>query len=53
MRAKISQSFSQPTRLSLLVAAAVAGLSACGGNANIAGDDAAVRSIDTVVVIYA
>ena len=56
MLAKISQSFSQPMRLSLLTVAAIsvaAGLSACGGNANITGDDTAVRSIDTVVVIYA
>ncbi|WP_050977642.1 acid phosphatase [Herbaspirillum lusitanum] len=56
MRANISQSFSQPIRLSLAAVAAIsiaAGLSACGGNANIAGDDAAVRNIDTVVVIYA
>ena len=53
MPAHFSQSFRQPVRLSLTAAAVAVGLAACGGNANLAGDDAAVRSIDTVVVIYA
>ena len=40
-------------RLSLLAAAVTVALTGCGGNANLATDDAGIRNIDTLVVIYA
>lgn len=43
----------RPLRLTLLATVLPLALTACGGNANLAADDNALRNIDTLVVIYA